>query len=358
MPHTTMLQPASYTEPGDSQTAIAKTISVIVPVYRATESLPLCLAALTSATPPPQEIILVLDGEPEEAYVSIQTQGIRTVALPERRGPAHARNVGARLARGEILFFVDADVIVHRDALARLAEAFAESPSPAAVFGSYDDNPAAQNLLSQYRNLLHHYVHQTGAREASTFWAGCGAVRREAFFSVGGFDEHYRQASIEDIELGYRLKAAGQRIILDRALQGCHLKRWGVRSLLHTDIFRRALPWTQLIMRVGMVNDLNLKTSGRASAATSWLLVGAILGAFVWPPLLLAAVCFLSVLVLLNAEFYRFLMRHRGIWFFLRALPWHILYFLYSSLAFAFGAILYYWTGIWRNLRSIAADNL
>ena len=82
-------------------------------------------------------------------------------------------------------------------------------------------------MVSQYRNLLHHFVHQEGNPEASTFWAGCGAVRRAAFDAVAGYDEaRFRRPSIEDIELGYRLRRAGYRIRLDRDLQCTHLKRW------------------------------------------------------------------------------------------------------------------------------------
>ncbi len=51
-----------------------------------------------------------------------------------------------------------------------------EEPDLAAVFGSYDDEPAAPNFLSQYKNLFHHFVHQQGSAEASTFWSGCGAI--------------------------------------------------------------------------------------------------------------------------------------------------------------------------------------
>ena len=58
-------------------------------------------------------------------------------------------------------------------------------------------------MVSQYRNLLHHFVHQHGHAEASTFWAGCGAIRRAAFDAVGGFDAaRFPRPSIEDIELG------------------------------------------------------------------------------------------------------------------------------------------------------------
>ena len=57
------------------------------------------------------------------------------------------------------------------------------------MFGSYDDTPEAPDFISQYRNLLHHYTHQRAKREAKTFWTGCGAVRKEVFSELKGFDE-------------------------------------------------------------------------------------------------------------------------------------------------------------------------
>jgi hypothetical protein len=70
------------------------------------------------------------------------------------------------------------------------------------VFGSYDDSPPAPAFTAQYKNLIHRYYHQRPRREASTFWAGCGAVRRSVFLGLEGFDvERYRVPSIEDIEL-------------------------------------------------------------------------------------------------------------------------------------------------------------
>ena len=81
--------------------------------------------------------------------------------------------------------------------------------------------PRLQGVVSQYRNLLHHFVHQHGNSEASTFWAGCGAIRRSVFEEMGGFDEQrFPTPSIEDIELGYRLRQAGHRILLDKACRG------------------------------------------------------------------------------------------------------------------------------------------
>ena len=131
--------------------------------------------------------------------------------------------------------FIDADIEIHGDAFVRIRAAFADDPGLVALFGSYDDRPAAPGVVSVFRNLLHHHVHQTSAGPATTFWGGIGAVRREAFESLGGFDENrYAVPAVEDIELGMRLTAAGARIILDPAIQGTHLKRWTLAQMMRT----------------------------------------------------------------------------------------------------------------------------
>jgi len=152
---------------------------------------------------------------------------------------------------------------------------FVAGPGVDAIIGSYDDSPEQQDVLSMYRNLMHRYVHQQGCKEASTFWSGCGAIRRKSFLEHNGFDESYGRPAIEDIELGYRLVAAGQRIVLDRELEVKHLKRWTFVNLIKTDIFDRGVPWTELILRDGrMPNDLNIQMSQRVSVALAFLLFG------------------------------------------------------------------------------------
>jgi GT2 family glycosyltransferase len=168
--------------------------------------------------------------------------------------------------------FVDADVAVHSDTLANVANTFARQPWIAATFGCYDDSPAATQFVSQYKNLFHHFVHQHGQEEGSTFWSACGAIRRDIFRTIGGFDEDY--PTIEDIELGYRLRAAGHSIVLDRAIQVTHLKRWTLRGMIESDLFDRGIPWTRLMLQERHVlNDLNLRTSQRVSALLACLMV-------------------------------------------------------------------------------------
>jgi len=246
-----------------------------------------------------------------------------------------------RAAKGDIVFFVDADVVICPDAIAQVVAAFRD-PALAAIFGSYDDAPAAPDFLSQYKNLLHHYTHQTSNEEAATFWSGCGAIRRDVFTAIGGFNEGYSRPAIEDIELGYRLKQAGYTIRLCKTLQVKHLKRWDAATLLKADFFYRALPWTDLILRYGrFVNDLNLKTSSRISVVMAFTLVGALVGVGWWAGFLALAGIASLLLLALNAAFYRFLLRKRGMGFTLLAIPWHWLYYFYSGLAFAVGLVRY-----------------
>jgi len=296
-----------------------------------------CLGRVQSAQPRADEIVVVDDGSTDDSRRVAEQFGARVIAQPHPAGPAAARNAGARVTHGDILFFVDADVGIRPDAVRLVRETFQQSPEVAAVFGSYDDQPAEGNFLSQYKNLLHHYVHQTGKEEAATFWAGCGAVRREAFEKVGGFDAaKYPHASIEDIELGYRLRAAGYRIRLLRTLQGKHFKRWTFRSLLRADFCGRALPWSELALRNRpLPDDLNLRTGSRWSVALIWLLPLA-LAATRFSPWAWAAVsgCALALL-LLNADAYLFFAEKRGVLFALGAIPWHWAYYFYSGAAFA-----------------------
>ena len=104
-------------------------------------------------------------------------------------------------------------------------------------------------LVSRFRNHLHHYVHHSSPGPATTFWTGLGAIRRDAFRSVDGFDaDRYPVPSIEDVELGIRLFERGGRIRIDPELQGMHLKAWTIPDMVRTDFARRGIPWIKLML--------------------------------------------------------------------------------------------------------------
>ncbi len=315
-------------------------ISIIVPVYNHAEELRECLTALQSSAPPESEILVVDDASSAQIFSVVAAMGAKVFRLEKNSGPAMARNYGARHATGEILFFVDADVVVAPEAVEHVIRTLGQNSDIAAVFGSYDAFPRASGVVSRYRNLLHHYVHQNGNPDASTFWAGCGAVRRKVFEEMSGFDENlFPRASIEDIELGYRLRQAGHRILLDKSLLGTHLKRWTLRSLIRTDILCRALPWARLLLESRQIPaDLNLKFGQRVSAGLVMLAcVLVVLGVFRSDLLALAGVALVAVIVI-NRSLYGFFFNKGGFGFTAACILLHFLFYLYSGLSY-----LYVW---------------
>jgi glycosyltransferase involved in cell wall biosynthesis len=317
----------------------APNISVIIPVYNGAAYLNSCLQAVAASDYRSYECIVVDDGSTDDGR-SIAAQFplfVRILHLAEGpRGPAYARNRGAEVARGAILFFLDADIVLSSGALRRVANQFQERTDVAAVFGSYDSRPAAAGVVSQYRNLLHHFVHQNGNREASTFWAGCGAIRRSVFEEIGGFDDkRFSRPSIEDIELGYRLRQSGYRIVLDKGLQGTHLKRWNLYSLIRTDISCRAMPWTRLILETKKLpNDLNLKLGQRVSLALVAVACVFVVGSIVQLGLLVGSAAALAAVAIINRRLYEFFMRQGGISFALVCFALHVVYYFYSGLTY------------------------
>jgi len=264
-------------------------LAAIVPATNRPATLDACLAALGAGERRPDETIVQRD--------------------PAAGGPAAARNRAAASSGAKVLVFVDSDVEVDGEALSRIERHFAEDPELIAVFGAYDDDPGHPGLTSRYRNLLHHRVHVAGAGEAETFWAGLGAVRRDAFEAVGGFDsERYEQPSIEDIELGARLRRRGGRIVLDPSIRGRHLKAWTPWSMVRTDFARRGLPWARLLLEQrGGSTALNLGWRHRASAASSIGLLAALLAR---RPRLAAAA--LAANLVLDRDLYALLARRGG----------------------------------------------
>ena len=152
----------------------------VVPVYQGVKVLGLSLAALARSTLSREcwELIVVDDGSTDASALVAARFADIVVRLPGKpRGPAYARNRGFEASRGDLVVFVDADVCVHPDTLGQFIELFDSRPDVSAIFGSYDSSPSHPGVISEFRNLLHHHVHQRGAGPAETFWTGLGAIR-------------------------------------------------------------------------------------------------------------------------------------------------------------------------------------
>ncbi len=331
-------------------TSAAPQLTVIVPAFKCAPMLRACLDGLLASDLPRDEweLIVVDDSSPDETPDVARTVADLVLTTPNGpRGPAFARNLAAVRARAPLLLFVDSDVVVAPHTLSGFVHIFATHPDVVAASGAYDLHPGDDGFVSQYRNLLHHYVHRIGAGEASTFWAGCGAVRRDAFLRVGGYDaRRYPRPQIEDIELGYRLDATGERILLVPELQGSHLKRWTFRNMVRTDFRERAVPWMHLILDRGeSIADgpLNLAFGEKILTALAGVSVLALMTSLAtldsrW--LAIAGVATI-VQVMANAPLFAWFAEVRGEFFALRVIPLRLLYYFISGFGAAWAIASY-----------------
>lgn len=324
-------------------------LTVIVPAHHASRVLRESLPALLASDLPREawELIVVDDASTDDTSLVAAEYADTVIGLAGNPyGPAYARNRGAEVARGEVLVFVDSDVCVHADVLRRFATLFLEDETVGSAFGSYDAHPPAPGIVSRFRNLLHHHVHQRSPGEAETFWAGCGAVRRSAFMDVGMFDEwHFGAPQIEDIELGRRLRRDGHRILLRPEIQCAHLKRWTFRNMVSTDLRGRGTLWMWLMLQEGRTTTpqtLNLRRTEKLAALLVLLAALAPLLAALArdPAILLVMPAALLAMALLNASFYWMLVRTHGPLFALAAIPLHAVYYFVAGASVPVGMLM------------------
>lgn len=326
---------------GSEEQAAIPSVSVIIPVYQGEATIRRCLDSVYASSYTDFELIVVDDGSTDSTPEIVRSYPAKLLQVPGNLGVAAARNAGARLARGSILYLLDADILMRPETLQKTVRAFQERPEVCAVFGSFDKEPNPDNFVSDYKNLLHHYTHQTANPDSSSFCGGFSAIRREVFLDSGGFHPEYKY--LEDVELGYRLRAAGHGIWLRKDVQLTHLKRYTLRSLIRSDVVGRAIPWTRLILeRRVFSNDLSTQTHHVLSVPLSLGIIGALMLRGEWIALALPLAAAWTVA---NRGFLNFIRRERGLGFAIRgaALCWFG--YLYSAVGAAIGAIEYAWGG-------------
>jgi glycosyltransferase involved in cell wall biosynthesis len=334
------------------RTPSSRTLSVVVPVHQGREHLDRVLTALADSTLPRNtwELIVVDDASSDGSAEIAAGYADLVVRLTGRpRGPAYARNRGVEVSRAKLIAFVDADVMVHPAALARMCEAMGDDPTIGAVVGAYDDSLSAGGLLSDYRNLLRHVEHGRYAGDTDAFAAGLAVVRRDAFIDAGMFDEwRFQRPQVEALELGDRLRSMGYRMLRRRDAQATHLKRWTFGYWIRVDLIDRGIAVARLTQfpalrtradRLYLSSPLDTLLGITAGAAT-------VIAAWKGAPVILFIVlaCMLALLAR-NRRFFAALVRTRGIGFAAAAIPLHAVTCAVYGTAAAVGRTLYHVVG-------------
>ena len=318
-------------------------ISILIPVRDDLRNLRACLQSLSGENYRKIAEVLICDDGSSSPLSEKILQGI----IPETRlyqitgsGPAKARNHLAGKALGKYLFFVDADTEFSGQTLETARKIINDNPNLDAFIGSYDNDPGIKTIVSSYKNLSHHYVHHRSAGKISTFWTGCGVIKRRLFMEFGGFNEYYLKPSIEDIELGMRMAAKNREIRLFPELQVKHNKAWTIANWLKTDLLLRGIPWIRLMTtRKQWIPQLNFTVSHRLSAILVLMLLSTVPAAFFYPLLLWVILTVALVFITLNLHFFTFLAGRTGFWRTAAMVPLHMLFYLIASLSMALGLV-------------------
>jgi hypothetical protein len=322
-------------------------LSIVVPVHNATETLTQVLGSIRRSDFPRDFYeLIVVDDASADGSASLAARYADTVVKLTGRpsGPSYARNRGAEIARGQVIAFVDADVVVAPDTLRRMVSALLSSIDIAAVSASHGESSGANNFVSHYWNLLLRFGEEKHGGRGAQFAPECGVVRRSAFLDAGMYDEwRFATAGMEGVELGERLARSGH-VVLDPDLTVTHLRKWDLASVCREVWTRgRMLSRSLGYFRTSAVAPSEVVFTLSRTLTPAVALVGTLMlaAAFVPAPHTTSKTGLaLALLLLANFPIHRFNARSRGVVFAALSAPIHLFVQFVTGIALCAGWVL------------------
>jgi len=189
-------------------------VSIVIPAHNAAATIRQCVKACLNQTFPECEVIVVDDGSTDATANVAHEFPVALIRQP-KRGPAAARNAGARVAKGEVLAFTDSDCVPHPDWIMHLLNKLGyphRLGDPFRVVGGTYGIANPESMLARFVHWEIVMRHAT-YREVIDFAGSYNfAVFKDTFDAVNGFDEDFTAASAEDNDLSRRLYEQGYTI--------------------------------------------------------------------------------------------------------------------------------------------------
>jgi len=211
--------------------------SVIIPAYNEENSIKECILALQNQTRKPFEIILADDGSFDNTVEIAETFSEIKILKQKNRGPAVARNCGAKIAKGEIIVFIDADCVAEKNWLEEMLKPF-ESREIAGVQGRYKTNQ--KELIARFSQIEIEERYERLSKEKYIDFIGSysAAYRKGVFEKFNGFDEKFPVASGEDPDLSFRIAEKGYKLVFNPNAIVYHTHQTSLAKYLKTKFFR------------------------------------------------------------------------------------------------------------------------
>jgi GT2 family glycosyltransferase len=270
-----------------------RTVSIVIPNRDGAATIGACLAAALASRARGFEVVVVDDASDDGSVELVSRFPVKLVRLEAHGGVSRARNAGARAATGELLLFIDADCLLHPDALAAARAAYGDR-TDLVLGGTYTPVPADEDFYSRFQSA---FIHHFETKRAAPDYVAAHAmlVDAEAFRRSGGFVEGAFigvAASVEDVELSHRLRGAGCELAMCPALRVTHVFRfslarslsnavkkartWTAYSLLHRDLLADSgTASRELKANVALALAAALLVAGAAAARAAWPLASA-----------------------------------------------------------------------------------
>lgn len=312
-------------------------VSVVVPVYQGAATLGECLDAVLRALPPGADLIVVDDGSTDDSGSIAAARGARVLRHATNRGTSAARNTGWRASTGDIVCYVDADVILYADALTRLVAWLDADPELYGVNGVLSID-RMDDLPSDFANLSIHFQHRChGARVASAFTSVC-ALRRTTLEQMGGWEERWSSRYADDVVTRFHLPAGALGVDFDA--QGRHAKRVPLAGL-----FKHRARIGFFFVQSALAHRTEVRSRPTSTvlaaryplnSALAFVTVGAGALLIIAPPVGAPAMIGVGVgYLLVNGPYAAFVARHRGI----RTATIHLFLSVAESYALGFGIV-------------------
>ncbi|HTZ11997.1 MAG TPA: glycosyltransferase family 2 protein [Candidatus Margulisiibacteriota bacterium] len=298
-------------------------ISVIVPAYNSASTIKECLDAVRRSDFRDYELI-VIDGASQDSTVAVSKKYANLVIeLSANAGRSHARRIGFESSKGRIIVNIDSDVLIKTDTLSKIAAYLSRHPEIDAVTGLLSKEHPNPDFFSQYKNLYMHYIFKKLPERANFLYGSIYALKREAL------ETHDADIEIaDDTALGQRLISYGKQIAFLNDLEVVHLKKYTFITFIRND-FRIPFDWAKIFLKYKGWKQLGRDKTGYAHSPKRQLLsvitapiililaLGLLFGHAHLQVILLLFLCWL----LLNYGFFIFLMREKGLFYSLFALP-------------------------------------
>jgi cellulose synthase/poly-beta-1,6-N-acetylglucosamine synthase-like glycosyltransferase len=194
---------------------VNRMISIIIPAFNSEHSIESCLHSLKKQSyKKPYEIIVVDDGSTDKTPDKVNEIGGILLFKQSNSGPAKARNLGAKNARGNILLFTDSDCIADKDWVNEMLMPFIKK-DVVGVQGRYKTKQKTIIPTFIQMEIEQRYDKIEKNKHIDFIGSYSAAYRRDIFLKFGGFDESFRAASGEDPELSFRIADAGHKMVFN-----------------------------------------------------------------------------------------------------------------------------------------------